>query len=296
MGPSPVATSESGVEAFFHTVTGTTPLFCLHHLPAQGSLRGLVVYVPPFAEEMNKSRRMAALQARRLCAAGFAVLQVDLSGCGDSFGDHGDASWGRWLTDVRWACDWLRNRHAPIQGSATTPPFWLWGLRAGGLLASQAAEGLDCDCGLLLWQPSLRGKLVLQQFLRLRLAGNLLDGASGPSMQDLRAQLAAGQTLDIAGYRLAPALAAALEQALLQPPATVRQTLWLELAAAEGAPLSPVSATALSSWREAGLAVDARTVAGPSFWQTVEIEEAPALLDATTAMLMSANDSWRGAS
>ena len=51
--------------------------FALHHRPA-GPPRGLVVYVHPFAEEMNKSRRMAALQSRALAEAGFAVLQLDL--------------------------------------------------------------------------------------------------------------------------------------------------------------------------------------------------------------------------
>jgi hypothetical protein len=36
--------------------------------------RGSVIYVPPFAEEMNRSRRMAALQARAFAAMGFGVL------------------------------------------------------------------------------------------------------------------------------------------------------------------------------------------------------------------------------
>ena len=31
--------------------------------------RGAVLYVPPFAEEMNRSRRMVALQARAFAAA-----------------------------------------------------------------------------------------------------------------------------------------------------------------------------------------------------------------------------------
>ena len=39
--------------------------FCLYH-PPQGEDRGAVLHVPAHAEEMNKSRRMVALQARRL--------------------------------------------------------------------------------------------------------------------------------------------------------------------------------------------------------------------------------------
>jgi len=59
---------------------------------AQGAALGSVLYGHPFAEEMNKSRRMAGLQARALARAGYDVLQIDLRGCGGSSGDFGDAS------------------------------------------------------------------------------------------------------------------------------------------------------------------------------------------------------------
>ncbi|MBK8384562.1 MAG: hypothetical protein IPL11_02315 [Candidatus Accumulibacter sp.] len=42
----------------------------------------------------NKSWRIVPLQARALATAGYAVLQIDLMGCGDSSGDFGDATWG----------------------------------------------------------------------------------------------------------------------------------------------------------------------------------------------------------
>ena len=111
--------------------------FALHHRPA-GPPRGLVVYVHPFAEEMNKSRRMAALQSRALAEAGFAVLQLDLMGCGDSDGELLDASWAQWVADVVFACGWLRQQYLP--SGPDTVPLWLWGLRAGALLAADAAR------------------------------------------------------------------------------------------------------------------------------------------------------------
>jgi exosortase A-associated hydrolase 2 len=88
--------------------------FCIHHPPALATPLGLVVHVHPFAEEMNKSRRMAAQQARALAAAGFAVLQIDLLGCGDSAGDSSDATWAAWLADVVWAA---RQRFWELGGS-----------------------------------------------------------------------------------------------------------------------------------------------------------------------------------
>ena len=119
--------------------------FCLLHAPAQQQQphKGGIVYVHPFAEEMNKSRRMAALQSRRLAALGYAVLQIDLFGCGDSSGDIADADLDVWLRDLDAAAEWLAG-----QGHR---PLYLWGLRLGALLAaawsSQNRAGL---AGLLL--------------------------------------------------------------------------------------------------------------------------------------------------
>jgi exosortase A-associated hydrolase 2 len=84
--------------------------FCIFH-PAAAALRGAIVYLHPFAEEMNKSRRMAALQSRLFAARGFAVLQIDLFGCGDSSGDFGEARWDIWKQDVDWR--WIGSGSAP---------------------------------------------------------------------------------------------------------------------------------------------------------------------------------------
>ncbi|HEX6736185.1 MAG TPA: hydrolase 2, exosortase A system-associated, partial [Azonexus sp.] len=74
--------------------------FCLFHPAQDGVAKGAVLYLHPFAEEMNKARRMAALQSRALAAAGYDVLQFDLLGCGDSSGDFADATWPAWREDV----------------------------------------------------------------------------------------------------------------------------------------------------------------------------------------------------
>ncbi|MEP6965262.1 MAG: hydrolase 2, exosortase A system-associated, partial [Polaromonas sp.] len=119
---------------------------------------------------MNKSRRMAALQARALAGAGFDVLQIDLLGCGDSSGDFGDATWQSWVSDVVQACHWLQNRSDMHDAGSTPAQLWLWGLRAGCLLAVEAARQLKRPCNFLFWQPPASGKTLLQQFLRLKVA------------------------------------------------------------------------------------------------------------------------------
>ncbi len=258
-------------EAFFLA----TPLgarYCLFHAP-QGACRGALVYVHPFAEEMNKSRRMAAVQARALAALGYGVLQIDLAGCGDSEGDFGDARWEHWKADLGAASAWLQQR--------LDRPAGLWGLRLGALLALDYARGAPV-AHLLLWQPVLQGAAFLTQFLRLRVAGDMLDAseaASGGTKQ-LRAQLQAGEALEIAGYTLAPQLAAsidALDAAQLAPSCP---THWIEIVAAQERPLPPAATRIATVWSQ-----QLQKVVCAPFWSTQEIAESPQLVAATCALL-----------
>lgn len=252
---------------------------CLFHAPAAefgDRPRAKLLYLHPFAEEMNKSRRLAALACRALAEAGHAVLQVDLRGCGDSSADFGDASWADWQADVGLALAEL-DRRAP--GDA---PIWLWCLRAGCLLAS-ADWGRPVN--FLFWQPMTSGKLVLQQFLRLKLAAEMAGGASKGLMEQMKAELAAGREVEVAGYRLGAALASGLEAAKLSPAGTPGRVEWLELSTREDATLTPVSEQAIKSWQDAGWTVRSQIVQGPSFWSTAEIELAPALITRTVEAL-----------
>lgn len=257
--------------------------FCLLHRPDPPQpWRGAFVYVHPLAEEMNKSRRMAALQSRALAAAGYAVLQIDLYGCGDSSGDFCAATWDGWVADVELAARWLRQR--------TQSELWLWGLRSGALLTSAVARRCAEPSRLLLWQPVVSGKTYLTQLLRLRLAGeiNELNGAGGKAlMAQLREQLANGQGVDIAGYHLSSQLAAGIEAADLLPPlepvSRGARCVWIELSGRTDAALSPAAAARLADWRAAGIDASGHVLSGVAFWQTAEISECPQLIALTLA-------------
>lgn len=261
---------------FLDTARGAR--FCLFHAPS-GPCRGALLYIHPFAEEMNRARRMAAVQARAFAAHGVAVLLLDLHGCGDSGGDFADASWAGWLADIEDGRAWLEQRTGQRAG--------LWGLRLGALLALEAAcaAGTAAPARLLLWQPVTEGESHLKQFLRLRVAADMLHGANEGSMAALRAQLDAGTTLEIAGYGLAPSLAGGMAGASagrLLPPCPVD---WLELAPDADRPLPPAAARTGDGWRARGAAVRQQVLAGPAFWSTPETTEAPALVEASLACL-----------
>jgi exosortase A-associated hydrolase 2 len=248
----------NAAQSFFLTV-GLGQRYCLFHPPA-GACRGAILYLPPFGEEMNKARRMAALQARALAEQGYGVLQLDLYGCGDSSGELRDARWAGWLDDAAAAAAWLTQR--------LDAPLTLWGLRLGALLAldfaSRAAMPIE---RLILWQPVQHGATFIKQFLRLLTANDMLaDGAGkqgekSAGTEALRAALLDGQILEVAGYELAPALAAAIETK-------------------DAASLAPAGA-----WRAQGIAVQLQAVPCAPFWATQEITICPELLAATTAAL-----------
>ncbi len=268
--------------------------FALFHTPAPGTpARGRVLYLPPFAEELNTTRRVVAQQARALAGAGYAVLQVDLHGCGDSEGEFAEATWATWLEDARAARAWLRE-HAPPHGAE-----WLWGLRSGALLAGElvAAGSSDTAAHLLLWQPVASGQQMLRQFLRLHAASQwLADGggeAPAPSTSRSAAQtLAADGSVDIAGYRLGTGLADGLDAARLHAPSGMPQPsrlVWLEASPPPEPRPSPAAETQAAAWRAAGWQVHLQAVQAPAFWQTVGTSDAPALIDATLAALNGQN-------
>lgn len=258
---------------------------CLLHRPV-GALRGAVVHVHAFAEEMNKSRRMVAVGARALAAAGYTVLQIDLLGCGDASGELHEARWTDWLDDIDRAVAWLRARDA----AHAATPLWLWGHRAGALLTADALARSETPAHLLLWQPVLQGRSVVQQMLRLKAAASWQQGDGKGVIDQARADLAAGRAVEVGGYVLTPGLVQSFEQAVLKPPAlpaigdTGRRLVWLEVSGSEAA-LSPAAQAQQARWQAAGWQVDMHAVTGPAFWQTVEIEDAPALVQATVSAL-----------
>ena len=265
-------------QAFF-LPTGERNCFCLFHPTHHEAGRGSVLYLHPLAEELNSTRRVVAQQARALARAGFSVLQIDLSGCGDSDGHFEDATWEGWLQDARQAHRWLRER--------ATGPLCLWGTRAGALLAVALANDVAEPCDFLFWQPAVDGHQLLQQFLRLHTASQWL----GPGQANARRpaeMLARGESVDVAGYTLSAALARGMAAARLHPtPQYKGRLVWLEMSVQAEPVLGLASKQCLNLWSEAGWAISAQAVTGPSFWQTVTSDDAPALLRTTLELLTS---------
>lgn len=256
----------------FYTTGSRGDLFCLLRTPAATSPRGSVLYLHPFAEEMHKSRRMAAIQAATLAAAGWAVLQVDHTGCGDSAGDFSDGDWPTWCDDAAraWAC---------LARLVPDRPRVLWGLRLGASLAAGMVGELPGVAGLLLWQPVANGDQFLNQFLRIRLASEMLaKGKTQADTQGLRKRLEGGETLEVGGYRLGSTMARDLTGVRLADACPACPVTWLEVGAQAVMDIAPAGRRVVERWSQQGCQVTVQTVVGDPFWITQEITECPNLL------------------
>jgi len=261
--------------------TGTR--FCiLHQPPAATAIRGAVVYIHPFAEEMNKSRRMAAMMSRSFAEQGLVVLQLDLYGCGDSSGELRDATLSDWIADIQSAFDWISQ-----QGYG---PVCLWGLRFGALLAVHwCRSAARVPQRLLLWQPVHSGATYLTQFLRLGVASEMLGaGGTGTGTAGLRKRLASGESVEIGGYDVSPALASDMEALQLAQPAPIGTAVdWFDISAAHAKVPSIASRQIVDGWKAQGRDVSYWSITGDPFWTTVEITDCPDLLRATLAAAIS---------
>jgi exosortase A-associated hydrolase 2 len=256
------------------------PILAIHHLPRarRAPMHG-VIYLPPFAEEMNRARRMATLQAQALSAAGCGVLLFDPYGSGDSGGEFGEARWETWRDDAMRAIAWMRR-----QGYETID---LVGLRLGALLALDVARDPAARIRrIVLWQPVLRGEQMITQFLRLRLAADL-SGAKRESTAEMRKTLATDGNVEIAGYELHRDLVAAIDGLRLADLglACPAQIDWIELVAQPDQASSPANEPIATRWREAGIKFMRHKAVGEPFWTLQETATAPALLALTSDLL-----------
>ncbi len=258
-------------DAFFLESGSGARCFCVLHRPV-GKPRGVIVHVPAFAEDMNKSRRMVSLAARAFAEDGWATLVLDLAGCGDSSGDLQDFGWDDWLNDVDAAVRWA-------ECQADGPPT-LWGLRAGCLLVCDWLRTRSRSLPVLFWQPVVNGKQHLTQFLRIKAAAEMLTEADARgSVASLRSRLDAGECVEVAGYILCAPLAAGLTASNLKLDDGYHHPVSIVELGGSGGDLSPALSRSVEHWRESGLVCRARAVEGPAFWNTTDIMTAPEMLD-----------------
>lgn len=239
-----------------------------------------VLFVPPFAEEMNKSRHVFTEIALRLVERGMGSVLVDLHGTGDSEGEFASTDWQGWVTDLTAAFKWAAALGIRVNR--------LLALRLGCALAAQAA--VDNEWRLersVFIQPLLGGARALDQFLRVRVAASLMQKDDKETVSSLRAKLKAGEAVEVAGYDVSPTLAAQVDAVDLSGALTAAlgPIQWIELVRTAGMLPSTLSLKTIENVRKQGIDVALTAVQGEPFWSSAEIVRIPELVDQSVAAL-----------
>ena len=253
-------------------------LFAVWHRPA-GRAGETVLYLPPFGEEMNRSRRTIAGLGRAMAERGLGLFVLDLFGTGDSAGSLEEASWAGWLADAEAAIRFIEAQQCRIAG--------VMGLRSGALLALATARARRLK-RVMLCQPVENGQAYLTGLLRSRVVAAMTGGGPRTTVDELRRLLAAGSGIEIMGYPLSPKLSADLARLELAELGAgfAGRVDWLRLVA--GPTDTQPRKTADEMSRLAGTIAGkfaSRTVAAPSFWL---LEEAAA----ADLFIAAAADAW----
>lgn len=262
-----------------HFIEGAKgPIFVLVRRPVAQPF-GCVLVVPPFAEEMNKCRRMVTEVALGLAERGIATVVPDLYGTGDSGGDFLDADWDTWLGDVGRASAWVAESVGRVTG--------VLAIRLGCALSVQAAlDGyLPSVSRSVFWQPVFDGRRHLTQFLRLRLAASLMADRK-ETMKDLQQLLELEGELEVAGYRLSPRLVRQLE-AITCPaelPVSLGKVSLIEVSRDAEPRFSADAARFLGDPAEQTGRLESQMHPGEPFWASVEIVTNPSVIRATTGI------------
>jgi len=260
---------------FLHSNMGG--LFSIYYYPIKTiSKKGDILYIHPFADEMNKSRRMAALQANSFAQNGFGVLQIDLFGCGDSSGEFCEATWSVWKENISDAIQWIHNK--------CDSRISLWGLRLGVLLIMDwIKDSIIPIQNLIFWQPVFDGKLAIKKFYRLGSASKMF-GKDGNSIREIRQKQSRMESIEIGGYAINSELLRAIEDVKINDycPSPSSRVVWREISLTTPTDLNLASKKKIEFFRINGCQVNADSINGNFFWNTVEISTVPELIASTT--------------
>lgn len=262
-------------------------IFVIHRTPQASDVHSGVVLVPPFAEEMNRSRRMLTLLAEALADAGYHTVLPDFFGTGDSEGEFVEASWSGWLDQLACCVESLQRDYGIERYS-------LVAVRAGALVAADyLRRAVNMPERLVLWQPVIDGGAYLSQFLRLRLAADMLsEEKNRETLSSMKQQLEAGQTIEVAGYALTSAISDGLSSSSLKqiPPEHLPPTCWIDLVSSEGQVSPQANRKLVDAFAEVGGKICYTVCTGLPFWNSVETVENSEIIAKTAIFLRGDGD------
>ncbi len=249
---------------------GGFSLYASMHVPDGVAPRGGVLFVLPFGEERKSTVRLFVRMARALQKRALAAFLFDLSGTGESGGEHRDSTLARWRFEVAAALD---------RAAAQVGGEWaVIGARLGANLAVQAGQRAQ---RLILIEPLLDGEQFLRELQRKKQIKEMLStGGAQSSEQEMEAAWARGDDVDFDGFAVGAELAAELRSLRLDLDLAVIDTNTPVHICRVGSSTKVSAAwntvfSAVSSHRDG----TALTVRDKPFWGQLEYYESEVLID-----------------
>jgi pimeloyl-ACP methyl ester carboxylesterase len=112
------------------------------------------IFVPPFAEEMNRSRRLLSLLSHKLANNGHRAILYDLPGTGDSQLDFAQARLSHWIETTQ----------TIMSAQPLEAQIYLIGVRFGAALAASADDG---KAQIAMIAPVMSGASTLRTYTRI---------------------------------------------------------------------------------------------------------------------------------
>ncbi len=231
----------------------------------------IVLFVPPFGEEINLCRRFNSLLRTHLSMEGFYSVQPDLYGTGDSCGNFEDATWEMWQSDLECVVEkFCLSKKENVAANRLS----IVAVRAGCLLTQQLlASPLFLDSrieleNIVFIQPELNGFDIVNRLFRARITAQRFSGNKTQTSKDLWACIERGETVNAGGHALSSKLCKVLQDARLElgtPTRFRRQALFT---------LEPGT----DNQESAGWEVN--NLAAKPFWQSYYVEPESALISA----------------
>lgn len=246
----------------------------LHTTQATQATSAATVILPPFAEEMNKTRHLLSATMRKLAAVGVSCFMLDHYGTGDSEGDLDSATTTIWRQDLLALLNLLK--------AAGYQQVSFIAVRFGAIqlfdLLHQNTLPLTAE-KIVLWQPMFDVAKFWQQFVRIKVAEAMAGGVK-LSQAELEQQLLGGATVEIAGYPISRAFYQSLSelQSTFPPQLAQCQLSWFET--------SQLNAVALPVQKKLEqlqhvTAVNFIQLKAEPYWQTTELARADELITQT---------------
>ncbi|SEH72073.1 exosortase A system-associated hydrolase 2 [Rheinheimera pacifica] len=250
----------------------------LRTMQNSGGNGSAVIVIPPFAEEMNKSRHLLNAAMRQLAAAGYSCFMLDNYGTGDSAGDLDQASIDIWRDDLYQLLLLLQQQgYQNINFIAVRfGVIQLFDLMNKHILPLPMQQ-------LVLWQPVFDVSKFWQQFVRLKVAEAMAAG-NKISQKDLEQQLSEGENIEIAGYPISPAFYHSLLDINSSSPAQLSgiKLQWLETSQLDTVAL-PVQK--MREQLQQHCQLHYTQLKAEPYWQTAELASAEQLIALTLQYL-----------